>query len=328
MVVPQESSGKIKQLLKEGQVIDQKHLLLSDNQVLVRILLRADANEEVLDLLEKQFLNTVQTRVFILPVEGILPREEEKTPSVADKKTSDRINREELYESFQDASRCSRPYLMMILLSTILAALGLMANNVTVIIGAMVIAPMLGPSMALSLGTTLGDLSLMRRAFLTGLAGIALAMFLSFLLGLMLPVDIQSDQLQIQTRVSFNDIAIAFAAGCAGALAFTTGLSASLIGVMVALAVLPSLVSFGLFLGSGEPFLALSSLLLFAMNIICVNLSGVITFLIRGIQPAIWWEKDRAAKATWIAIALWIGLLGIWVFLFYLFHSWLYTETT
>jgi len=46
------------------------------------------------------------------------------------------------------------------------------------------------------------------------------------------------------------------------------------------------------------------------MNLICVNLAGVITFLVQGIRTATWWEKDRASKATRVAIGLWVALLA------------------
>ncbi|HEX5336994.1 MAG TPA: hypothetical protein VFW53_01000 [Gallionella sp.] len=60
----------------------------------------------------------------------------------------------------------------------------------------------------------------------------------------------------------------------------------------------------------GHAELALGALSLFLMNLICVNLAGVTTFMVQGIRPATWWEKDRAVKATRIAIALWAILLA------------------
>jgi uncharacterized membrane protein len=79
---------------------------------------------------------------------------------------------------------------------------------------------------------------------------------------------------------------------------------------MVAVALLPPLVAFGLLLGGGYPELATGALTLFLMNLVCVNLAAVTTFLVQGIRPATWWEKDRAAKATRIAIGLWAVLLA------------------
>jgi uncharacterized membrane protein len=92
-------------------------------------------------------------------------------------------------------------------------------------------------------------------------------------------------------------------------VAFTTGVSTTLIGVMVAVALLPPLVAFGL-LGGGHAALAMAALSLFMMNLICVNLAGVTTFLVHGICAATWWEKDRAVNSTRIAIVLWAVLLA------------------
>ena len=210
----------------------------------------------------------------------------------------------------KNGAQCSRIYLAMVVLSTIVAAIGLHQNSVAIIIGAMVIAPLLGPNVALALGTTLGDLSLLRRALLTALAGIAAAMVLSVIIGALWHVDPALSEVAARTRVRLDDAAVALASGCAGALAFTTGVSAALIGVMVAVALLPPLVTFGLLLGGGHPVLAMGALSLFLLNLICVNLAGVATFLVQGIHPASWWEKDRAVKATRVAIGLWVGLLA------------------
>jgi len=196
----------------------------------------------------------------------------------------------------------------MTVLSTIVATVGLYYNSVAIIVGAMVIAPLLGPNVALALGTTLGDLSLLRRGLLTGLAGIATAMMLSVLIGVLLEVNPASPEVASRTGVGVGDVAVALASGSAGALAFTTGVSTTLIGVMVAVALLPPLVTFGLLLGG--PAFAMGALSLFLMNLICVNLAGVTTFLVQGIRPASWWEKDRAAKATRVAIGLWAALLA------------------
>lgn len=255
----------------------------------------------------------------ILPVEATLPHIElEPEPETIDvpeqpppeEKQPERISRQELYEGIKDAARCSRIYLAMVVLSTIVAAIGLQHNSVAIIIGAMVITPLLAPNVALAFGTTLGDLSLLWRALLTALAGIAMAMVLSVIIGVLLRVDPTLPEVASRTRVGLGDITLALASGCAGALALTTGVSTALVGVAVAVALLPPLVAFGLLLGGGQPALALGALSLFLVNLICVNLAGVITFLVQGIRPATWWENDRAAKATRIAIALWGTLLA------------------
>jgi uncharacterized hydrophobic protein (TIGR00341 family) len=317
MVVQEKDSAELRELLKEQTVLEHRHIRLPDGEVLVRILLDAERNEAVLDLLEKRYTGEAGNRVVILPVEATLPRAEPEPETAAvpehapaENKPPGRIGREELYEDIKDAAQLSRVYLAMVLLSTIVAAIGLYYNSVAIIIGAMVIAPLLGPNMAMSLATTLGDLTLLRRALLTSLAGIVTTMVLAVIIGVLLHVDPATPEIATRDAVGVGDVAVALASGAAGALAFTTGVSTTLIGVMVAVALLPPLVVFGLLLGGGHPAPAMGALSLFLMNLICVNLAGVTTFLIQGLRPATWWEKDRAVKATRIAIALWAVLLA------------------
>ncbi len=135
-------------------------------------------------------------------------------------------------------------------------------------------------------------------------------MVLSVIIGVLLQINPASPEIASRDGMGMGDIVVALASGAAGALAFTTGVSATLIGVMVAVALLPPLVAFGLLLGGRHPTLAMGALSLFLMNLICVNLSGVATFLVQGIRPATWWEQGRAVKATRIAIVLWVVLLA------------------
>lgn len=325
MVLPEQDGEEVLALLKEHKLLEHRQILLSDGEVLVRILLEAEQSVAVLDLLEKRFTGKEGNRAVILAVEATLPRAEPEAAvapeQLPEEKSPERISREELYEDIKDAAQCSRIYLAMVVLSTIVAAVGLYYDSVAIIIGAMVIAPLLGPNMALSLGTTLGDLSLLRSAILTALAGIVTTMVLSVFIGILLQVDPATPELALRNGVGMGDIAVALASGCAGALAFTTGVSTALIGVMVAVALLPPLVAFGLLLGSGYPALAMGALSLFLVNLISVNLAGVTTFLVQGIHPATWWEKDQAEKATHTAIKLWVTMLTVLIGLILLFQK-------
>ena len=220
MMLGEQDGGEVRELLKEHKLLEHRQVRLPDGEVLVRILLDAEQCEAVLDLLEHRYAGQEGNRLVILPVEATLPRTElepaatpEEPPPV--EKSPERIGREELYEDIKDAARCSRIYLAMAVLSTIVAAVGLRHNSVAIIIGAMVIAPLLGPNMALALGTTLGDLSLLRRSLLTNMAGIATAMVLSITIGVLVHVDPAASEVASRTRVELGDIAVALASGCA-----------------------------------------------------------------------------------------------------------------
>ncbi len=222
-----------------------------------------------------------------------------------------RVSREELHDDLEKGAMITNIYISMIVLSSIVAAIGVINNNVAVIIGAMVIAPMLTPNVSLSLATALGDLQLAKSALKTILLGISIAIILSFALGIILPVDPSLKEISSRTSVGLMDIVLALASGAAGALSFTSAAPAVLIGVAVAVALMPPLVVFGLLLGAGYYSLALGALLLFLANLISVNLAGVVTFLVQGIEPRTWWEARKAKEATMLAIAGWVILLAI-----------------
>ena len=78
---------------------------------------------------------------------------------------------------------------------------------------------------------------------------------------------------------------------------------------MVSVALIPPLVVFGLLLGAGNFLLSMKALELVAINMICINIAGVVTFLLQGVRPLNWWEASKAKKATLYAIIIWVSLL-------------------
>jgi uncharacterized membrane protein len=124
-------------------------------------------------------------------------------------------------------------------------------------------------------------------------------------------VDPYVPELYSRSQVGISDVAIALAAGSAGSLAFTTGLPAAVVGVMVAVALLPPLVALGLFLSSGSIGLATGAGVLLLTNLSCLNLAAIATFLAQKVEPRSWWETEKAKHATRIALTSWLVLIGI-----------------
>ncbi len=220
-----------------------------------------------------------------------------------------RISREELYDQILDLSELSLHHLLMVGLSAVVASVGLLQDSSAVVVGAMVIAPLIGPNMGLALSATLGDLALGREAIRTGLAGIAVAFVISVSWGVLAEVDPTGEELIRATQVGYQEIALALAAGGAGALSVSRGTATALVGVMVAVALLPPLVAAGLLLGSGFVAGAAGGATVVAANVICINLAGVVTFLAQGVRPRTWWDENRARTATRVALVVWVLLL-------------------
>ena len=84
-----------------------------------------------------------------------------------------------------------------------------------------------------------------------------------------------------------------------------------LVGVMVAVALLPPLVAAGLLGGGGHWEDAAGASLLLLTNMACINLAAVATFLMQRVRPRTWWEAERARRATRIAVTTWIIVLVV-----------------
>jgi uncharacterized hydrophobic protein (TIGR00341 family) len=323
--LPSKDEIRLDQALQEAKPLNIWKERFGRDVSHVKILLDAEESEDVLDLLEKHISRVEGYRILLLPVEASIPRpepaekkaqdiEEPASEENSNKKTA-RISREELYCEIEETVKLSRIFIILTLLSSMVAAIGILQNNVAVIIGAMVIAPLLGPNVAFSLATTLGDINLARKALKANLVGILTALSFAVIVGFMLKIDPNIPEILSRTKVTLGDIALALAAGSAAALSLTTGVASALIGVMVAIALLPPLVVFGMLIGQGEWQLAMGAMLLVLTNLICINLSGVMTFQAQGIRPRKYGDADRARKGTQIAIFLWTFLLLLLVVL-------------
>lgn len=276
----------------------------------VRILVDTEKRQKLLDALQGALKNTPDARIIIIPVEAVLPRPKEEAEETAESKTMS--TREELYIDIEKGARLDSTYLTLVFLSTIVAAIGLLEDNVAVVIGAMVIAPLLGPNIALALASALGDGKLAWRSLRTSVSGLFLAFIVAVIIGLLWPLNINSHELMARTDVGLDSLALALASGAAAVLSLTTGLSSVLVGVMVAVALLPPTATIGLMLGNGQPELAMGACLLLVANIVCVNLAAKLVFLIKGVKPRTWLEKKKAKQSMIAFILFWVvSLLAI-----------------
>lgn len=315
MLIPGKERDEAKKILEEHElVLDFWYDRISERKVSVKIIVRAEKSQNVLDELDEKFSKHEKFRIIVSPLEAIIPKPPEKKKEEEEKTEEEKtetasISREELYSTLSDKSRLSADYLILISLSAIVASIGVLRNDWAVVIGAMVIAPMIGPNMGLSLSTTLADPSLGKESIKTIFAGVLAAFLISILVGIFLAVDPDVSFIASRTKAGLADVALALSAGVAGAIAFTRDVATALIGVMVSISLLPTLVVAGLLLGSGNLIMAGSALLLFFINLTCINLSGVLTFLVEGIKPRSWWKEKKAKKMSRLAMTIWITLL-------------------
>ncbi len=225
--------------------------------------------ERLLGELDKAYADEPTFTAYVTTLEAVLPPVQEtaetelptndvlRPPSAIERFFSrDRISTDELYDDIEESLHIKPNYLLTVVLSSVIAGLGMRSGQTAVVIGAMVIAPLLGPTMGLALAATVGNARLGGKAAATLLVGSIFAILAGMLVGVLVTIDPSVSELHNRTIVQPADIALALACGAAGVLALSRGASLSLVGVMIAVALVPPLAATGIFLGDGQPLIA------------------------------------------------------------------------
>ena len=292
-----------------------------DGRIAVKLLLSDSNRQAVLDSLQSLLQASENAKIIVSPVEAVLPKTTDKTQDHKEqKKARTTLTREEIYSTVEVNSRLHSDYLLLVMLSSIVASAGLLENNVAVIIGAMVIAPLLGPNIAFAFGTSVGDKELVLNSLATIVTGIAVAIVIAYVTGLIWPAQAMTHELMLRTDINYAGTAIALASGAAASLSLVTGLSSVLVGVMVAVALMPPAVTIGLMLSEQAYDHAIGAVLLLAVNIVCINLSAKLVFLSKHIQPRTWLETKKVKQSRTLYLLAWISLLVLLVLTIYFRH--------
>lgn len=305
----------LEDILNKNDIQRQWWYKISEQNIKLEFIIVAEESEEILDNLEKRVGSFEGSKIIVSPIEAYLPKPKEKDTPVPEKTPDDekksgllRISRAELVDDIKDYGELSVNFMVMMILSSVVAGIGILKDNIAIIIGAMVIAPMLGPNISLAFGTVLGDIPLVKKSIRTNFAAIGIAIVISYFWGLLYPGSMEEIS---RTEIRISDLVIALMSGAAGAVALLRNASASLVGVMVAVALLPPLIKSGLLAGEGYWLYSLYAFLIFIANTICVNIASIITFFVSKIRPKYWWEEKKAKKYTLNAFTIWMILLII-----------------
>lgn len=200
--------------------------------------------------------------------------------------------REEVLGELRQASSPGFDYFLLVVLSCIIATLGLITDSAAVIIGAMLVAPLMSPILGLSLASVAGAQRMFRRAALALLEGVLLAIALSAFVSWgshKLPfgmLDVLPNEVLARTRPSPFDLGIALAGGAAAAYALAQPrISAALPGVAIATALMPPVCTVGIGLSLRKPEVAGGAFLLFLTNLLAISFAGIVVFAVLGFRP-------------------------------------------
>lgn len=208
-----------------------------------------------------------------------------------------REHRKLLRDTIKEGAVLTFPYIVMNALAAIVACYGLLSDSAAVVIGAMIIALLLGPIAGVALALVDGNGTLLRSALFTEAAGVVLVLAISVLIGSIhsdIPI---TNELLARAHPNIMDLIIALAGGAAGAYAtISPRVSAGLVGVAVATALLPPLASCGILLAQGHISLSAGAFLLFLVNFVAIQVSSSIVLWLHGFNGLIYLRKDSEKK--------------------------------
>ncbi len=237
---------------------------------------------------------------------GIIGREIERLRTFAP--VLSRGDRVGLHERIEAGGRLSTDFVVMLTVSAAIASLGLVQGSAAVVIGAMLVAPLMTPLVAAGMGIVQGNLLLFRNALRAMSVGVFGALVVSTVIGLLSPWQDLSAEVTARTGPNLFDFAIALLSGIAAAYALARpGLAGTLVGVAIAVALVPPLGAVGICFAQGEFLMAGGAAILFATNFLAIILGAAAVFRFFGLHVA----RIGDTTPNWVRAASAALLIGV-----------------
>lgn len=216
--------------------------------------------------------------------------------------------RAEVRGNLRESAQPDFEYFVLVVLSSMIATLGLLINSGAVIIGAMLVAPLMSPIIGLGLGSLIGDETLLKNSVSAVLRGALIAIVIAIILtwvNASLPfITLHNlpEEVLARTRPTPIDLLIALAGGLAAAFALAQpSLSAALPGVAIATALMPPLGTVGIGIAMGRWDVAGGALLLFVTNSVTIAFASMLVFWVLGFSPG---QKNKQGQHVPRTLAL------------------------
>ena len=219
-----------------------------------------------------------------------------------------RTERRSLHELLERDGQLSTDFVVMLTLSAAIAALGLIQSSASVVIGAMLVAPLMTPLIAIGMSLAQGNSRLFGGAIRAMGSGILGALLVSVVVGLLSPWDDLSAEVVARGSPNVFDLGVAVLSGMAASFALARpGLAGTLVGVAIAVALLPPLAAVGIASIKGEFGVALGAATLFTTNLLAIVIGSAIVFRLFGVDPS----ARGVASPPWVRRTLMLVSAGL-----------------
>jgi uncharacterized hydrophobic protein (TIGR00271 family) len=218
----------------------------------------------------------------------------------------------DLFPALREDARLNSIYLVLMVLSTGLATVGLYLNSASVIIGAMLLAPLMAPIVSLSMGILRGNVKLFKNSIGKIIIGVIIALLSSALITSLFPHKPITDEMLARLNPTLLDLAVAIISGIAAAYSKSfKEIIQSLAGVAIAVALVPPLAVAGIGIGRWDIQFFYQAFLLFSTNLVGIIISSTFTFRVLGYSAAV------RRKASLVIVFIFLVLISIPLYLSY-----------
>lgn len=191
-----------------------------------------------------------------------------------------------LFKNLREESRVSQTFVVLLILATMIATFGLFINSSSVIIGAMLLAPLMQPIVSLSMGVLRQDTALEINGAKTIAIGVSIVLFTAAVIALFTPIERLTSEMAGRLSPTILDLFVAIVSGMAAAYAKSNEkILGSLAGVAIAVALVPPIAVAGIGLGWTDWGMFSTAFLLFITNLVGIVLAAALTFVLLGFSP-------------------------------------------
>lgn len=205
-------------------------------------------------------------------------------------------------------ARLDTKFLLLVVMATAIATLGLLQSSAPVVIGAMLVSPLLGPIMGIGFGLATIESNLIKRSLVTLAAGTLVAIIIAALIIWLSPIKDVTPEIRARTQPTLIDLGVAVVGGIAGVYAILRKLSGVMVGVAIATALLPPLSTVAFGLVTGRPDFAMGGGLLFLTNTLAIAFSVTIVARLNKFGPSL--TPQHTAMQV-VGIVATLGILSI-----------------
>lgn len=270
--------------------------------------LPTEAVEPVLEGLESEGVGEEGHSV-IVQAESVVSTEFEELREEyrSESDVSDQVAFEELRTHARELIPTAPTYALLTAISAVVATAGLLLGSTAIVVGAMIIAPLVGPSMATSVGSVVDDEGLFRHGLSYQAGGFLLAVASATLFGLaarelfLVPPTIEItgvEQIAGRLTPDLLSLVVAIGSGVAGARSLSSDVSTTLVGVMISAALVPPAAAVGIGVAWWRPAMVVDAGLLLLVNAVSINLAALATLWYSGARPRDRRDESRARVAT------------------------------